>query len=170
MIRGLPWSPTNPTIVPPPCSIVNSPQFRTIVVVLLLPPHVPRLRSTVGERVVGPEQHNVVGPWCGGVGVPHNRNAIAGVSIPLGVDRSTVSEVGTLPGNCKNKIREANYSKVNSNRTYCGFHRSCDTQKEVTFSQEKSNLCATVAVTGHGLAPHRMSGAPIPVPCQRLFA
>ena len=30
--------------------------------------------------------------------------------------------------------------------------------------------CATVAATGHGLAPHRMSGASTPMPCQRLFA
>ena len=38
------------------------------------------------------------------------------------------------------------------------------------FFPRKNQPCATVTVTGHGLAPHRMPGAPIPMPCQRLFA
>ena len=44
------------------------------------------------------------------------------------------------------------------------------TKIKATFFPRNNQPCATVAVRGHGLAPHRISGAPIPMPCQRLFA
>ena len=41
---------------------------------------------------------------------------------------------------------------------------------KATFFPRHSQPCATVAVRGHGLALHRMSGGPMPMPCQWLFA
>ena len=52
-------------------------------------------------------------------------------------------------------VVEKKPSSLSLATVYCGFHRSCDTPKKVTFFQEKTNLCATVAVrVWFGPAPH----------------
>ena len=58
----------------------------------------------------------------------------------------------------------------NKNARYTAGSTEAATPKKKQLIYKKNTTSAQLWLSGHGLAPHRMSGAPIPVPCQQLFA